>query len=126
MTRGLTYPFLKIAEAVTVNRRYGLTHVASHTSPWRITTMSDDTTRTILAREPFRRQVRQPGNEMDHALRTISVQEAGRLLGLSKNSAYQAAKRGELPTLAFGRRLVVPVAALEAMLRAAGRERQEG
>jgi excisionase family DNA binding protein len=48
-----------------------------------------------------------------------SVEEAGRLLGLSRNSAYEAAKRGELPTLTFGRRLVVPRVALMRLLDSA-------
>jgi excisionase family DNA binding protein len=47
---------------------------------------------------------------------TISVEEAGRLLGLSRSSAYEAAQRGELPTLAFGRRRVAVTARVLAML----------
>jgi excisionase family DNA binding protein len=39
---------------------------------------------------------------------TITVEEAGVLLGLSRNSAYLAAKRDELPTLRIGRRVLVP------------------
>ena len=34
---------------------------------------------------------------------TLSVERAGRLLGLSRSSAYRAAASGQLPTLAFGR-----------------------
>jgi excisionase family DNA binding protein len=40
-----------------------------------------------------------------------SVPEAGRLLGLGRNAAYAAAKRGDIPTIRIGRRLVVPKAA---------------
>jgi excisionase family DNA binding protein len=40
-----------------------------------------------------------------------SVPEAGRLLGLSRNAAYAAAKRGDIRTIRIGRRLVVPKAA---------------
>ncbi len=47
---------------------------------------------------------------------TISVEAAGDLLGLSRSSAYRAAARGELPTLRFGRRLVVPTGRLLVML----------
>jgi hypothetical protein len=51
----------------------------------------------------------------------MSVPAAGRLLGLrSKNTAYAAAHRGEIPTLRIGRRLVVPVAALERLLSGVG------
>ena len=51
---------------------------------------------------------------------TLSVEEAGRLLGLSRGSAYQAARTGELPTIRIGHRLIVPVAALEKLLAGAG------
>ena len=52
---------------------------------------------------------------------TITIQEAGALLGLSRNAAYDAAKRGEIPTLRFGHRLVVPKVAFERMLENAGK-----
>lgn len=48
---------------------------------------------------------------------TISVPEAGqRYFGLSRNAAYAAAERGEIPTIKIGRLLKVPVKALEQML----------
>ena len=47
---------------------------------------------------------------------TISVEEAGEILGVSRRSAYRAAENGELPTLRLGRRLVVPTPKLLAML----------
>lgn len=46
----------------------------------------------------------------------ISVPEAARLLGLGRNSVYEAVRRGEVPAVRVGRRLVVPVRALEAWL----------
>lgn len=42
--------------------------------------------------------------------------EAAELLGLSKASAYRAAESGQIPTLRLGRRLLVPVPRLLAML----------
>jgi hypothetical protein len=53
---------------------------------------------------------------------TISVPEAGkRYFGLSRNGSYDAAERGEIPTIRIGRLLRVPVRALEKMLdRACG------
>jgi excisionase family DNA binding protein len=39
-----------------------------------------------------------------------TVPEAGRLLGLSRNGSYEAAKRGDIPTIRIGRLLVVPKA----------------
>jgi hypothetical protein len=47
---------------------------------------------------------------------TISVERAGRLLGLGRSASYDAVGRGELPVLRFGRRLVVPTPRLLAML----------
>jgi excisionase family DNA binding protein len=37
-----------------------------------------------------------------------TVPEAGRLLGLGRNAAYEAAKRGDIPTIRMGRLLRVP------------------
>jgi excisionase family DNA binding protein len=47
---------------------------------------------------------------------TYSVPEAGRIVGLGKNASYDAAHRGELPVLRFGRILRVPRAALQRLL----------
>lgn len=47
---------------------------------------------------------------------TISVPEAGRRLGIGRNTAYEAARLGQLPVIRIGKRMVVPVAAFEAML----------
>jgi len=41
---------------------------------------------------------------------TWSVPEAGRKVHLSKNAAYAAARRGEIPTVRFGKKLRVPKA----------------
>jgi excisionase family DNA binding protein len=49
-----------------------------------------------------------------------TVPEAGRLLGLSRNGSYEAAKRGEIPTIRIGRRLLVPKIPFHRMLDAAG------
>ena len=47
---------------------------------------------------------------------TVTVAEAGELLGISRRSAYRAVERGELPVLRLGRRLVVPSAKLLELL----------
>jgi hypothetical protein len=55
--------------------------------------------------------------------KTLDVPTAGRLyFGLSRNGSYEAAKRGDLPTIRMGRLLRVPVVALERMLEKAGLE----
>ena len=45
-----------------------------------------------------------------------TVEEAARLLGISRAHAYELVARGELPHLRFGRRVVVPKLAIEALL----------
>ena len=47
---------------------------------------------------------------------TISITETAKLLGLGRNSCYEAARRGDIPTVIIGRRILVPVAALQRML----------
>jgi len=47
---------------------------------------------------------------------TYTVPEAGRLLGIGRGQAYEAVARGEIPAIRFGKRLVVPRAALERLL----------
>lgn len=47
---------------------------------------------------------------------TITVEHAGRLLGLGRSASYEAVRRSELPVLRFGRRLLVPTAQVLAML----------
>ena len=46
----------------------------------------------------------------------ISVEDAGKLVGLSRSAAYRAAARGDMPTFRLGRRLYVPTARLLEML----------
>jgi excisionase family DNA binding protein len=45
-----------------------------------------------------------------------SVQEVGTLLGLTKNGAYEAAKRGDFPTIKIGRLIRVPKEAFHRMI----------
>jgi excisionase family DNA binding protein len=43
---------------------------------------------------------------------TVTVEEAARILGVGRGSAYEAARNGQIPTLRLGRRILVPVPAL--------------
>jgi excisionase family DNA binding protein len=52
---------------------------------------------------------------------TYTVEEAAKLLRIGRNQAYEAAKSRELPTVRFGKRILVPRAALEQMLAKAGK-----
>ncbi|MDP9403840.1 MAG: helix-turn-helix domain-containing protein [Actinomycetota bacterium] len=46
----------------------------------------------------------------------LPVEQGGAILGLGRSASYEAAKRGELPTIAIGRRRVVPTARLLTLL----------
>jgi excisionase family DNA binding protein len=49
---------------------------------------------------------------------TLTVAEAGQVLGVSRSYAYELVRQGQLPCMRLGRRIVVPVRALEALLDA--------
>jgi excisionase family DNA binding protein len=55
----------------------------------------------------------------DSGRRTLSVEEAGRILGISRGSAYAYARNGSIPTIKLGKRLLVPRAALDRLLMGA-------
>jgi hypothetical protein len=50
---------------------------------------------------------------------SFTVQEAAEILGISCWSAWQAAKKGELPTISIGRRKIVPRHRLERLMNGA-------
>ncbi|HZA78798.1 MAG: helix-turn-helix domain-containing protein [Thermoleophilaceae bacterium] len=56
---------------------------------------------------------------MDPRRLTMTVEEAGVALGISRSHAYELVRHGELPSLRLGRRVVVPIAALEALVEVA-------
>lgn len=41
----------------------------------------------------------------------FSIEEAGAMIGLGRNSAYEAARKGDIPTIRIGRLWIVPKAA---------------
>ncbi len=47
---------------------------------------------------------------------TLTVDEAAERMGINRNSAYEAARRGEIPTLRIGRRILVLRRPFERML----------
>jgi excisionase family DNA binding protein len=47
---------------------------------------------------------------------TMSVEDAGKLIGLGRDAAYQAARSGQLPVVRTGRRIRVLRPALETMI----------
>lgn len=47
---------------------------------------------------------------------TLRIEEAAEILGIGRFSAYAAAKSGDIPTIKIGRKILVPVARLRALL----------
>jgi excisionase family DNA binding protein len=47
---------------------------------------------------------------------TYTVTEVAELLGISRTSAYECVRRGEIPSLRLGRRLLVTRAGLQQLL----------
>jgi hypothetical protein len=43
---------------------------------------------------------------------TVSVERAGQVIGVSRGSAYEGVRRGQIPAIRIGHRLLVPTAAL--------------
>lgn len=54
-------------------------------------------------------------NHIDHPL-TVTVDEAAKLLGIGRSTAYELVHTGDIPSLRLGRRIVVPVAQIAAQL----------
>lgn len=54
----------------------------------------------------------------DSSALVVSVAEAGRLLGISRDLTYDLVARHELPSIKLGRRIVIPRRALEEFLAA--------
>jgi len=68
-----------------------------------------------------------PGGQDWRARTTISIPEAGEILGLCRQSAYEAARRGDIPCLRIGTKaLRVPTAALQTLARQCRQARERG
>ncbi len=52
----------------------------------------------------------------DFIRRTYTVDEAAAVLGISRTTAYECVKSGELPSLRFRRQIVIPATALKALV----------
>jgi excisionase family DNA binding protein len=51
---------------------------------------------------------------------TLTVEEAAGLLGISRAFAYEAVRRGEIPSIRIGRRVLVPRVALDRLVGGTG------
>jgi len=53
---------------------------------------------------------------------TFSVEEAAELIGVGRSAAYEAVRRGEIPVIRIGRRVLVPRSRLFQMLNGSAPE----
>jgi len=51
---------------------------------------------------------------------TITVEQAAKRLKIGRNTAYEAVKRAEIPSIRIGRRILVPIKALNNWLENGG------
>lgn len=54
------------------------------------------------------------GSDLDR--RTYTVAEAAKVLGISRSTAYECVRSGEIQSLRFRSRIVIPAAALSELL----------
>jgi len=47
---------------------------------------------------------------------TLKVEDAARILGISRNTAYSLVAQGQIPAIRLGKRIVVPKHSLERLL----------
>jgi excisionase family DNA binding protein len=67
-----------------------------------------------------RGRIRPLGDRTSPLPLVLSVPQAAAILGISKDLAYDLTARGELPSLRFGRRIVVPTKPLLTLLNGEG------
>jgi excisionase family DNA binding protein len=65
------------------------------------------------------RKTAAPNNAESGECKTVSVEKAAEILGISRAAAYGYAKDGKLPVIRLGSRVLVPKAALDKMLMCA-------
>lgn len=70
----------------------------------------------------FIKKVKGVQGKMEEKLERIvyTVTETAEILGISRPTAFQGVKNGEIPCIRVGRRVLVPKAALEKLLATAG------
>jgi excisionase family DNA binding protein len=63
-------------------------------------------------------------NEDDIQPLTVTVEQAAKLLGIGRSTAYELVHTGDIPSLRLGRRIVIPVERLRHLLAAASSPRR--
>ena len=65
-------------------------------------------------------------NSNEHPQRsTYTVEEVARILGISRTTAYECVRRGEIRARRFGRRVVIPTIVVDQLLNATDDRRQD-
>jgi len=54
---------------------------------------------------------------------TLTVKETAKLLGISRNGVYEAVRTDQIPSIQFGRRIIIPYKAIIGILEGAGKNR---
>ena len=70
-------------------------------------------------RKGCRMTKREAQRRVEQRRATVTVPEAAEILGVGRNQAYEGVKNGQIPVIRIGHRLLVPMAALERMLKGA-------
>ena len=63
-----------------------------------------------------RRRVPTYGMDNTTPKRTATVEEAARLLGISRTTAYECVHRGEIRSIRIGRRILIPLNVIDELL----------
>ncbi len=97
--------------ATVANRRVRLWMV-----PWRLRPLADSLLDRLGRPGPRARDTAQYSEKR----LTLTVEEAARTLGISRTLAYEAVRRGEIPHVRIGRRVLIPISQLHALLGGEG------
>ncbi len=69
-----------------------------------------------MTAQPIETQEKTPA-DAEHESYTLTIPQAGKkFYGTGRSASYEAARRGQIPTIRIGRKLLVPVAAVERQL----------
>lgn len=56
----------------------------------------------------------------ENRVKVLTIDETAKILNIGRNSAYQGVKTGEIPSIKIGRRILVPMKALNNLLENGG------
>jgi excisionase family DNA binding protein len=54
---------------------------------------------------------------------TLTVRETAEILGISRNKVYEAVRTGQIPSIQFGRRIIIPYKTIIEILEGAGKNK---